>query len=209
VIDLEGMAIVDTIVAVEGPYGVAVSHNGRAVHVASPGSKRLVRVELDTGHETHYSLGRAPYGVAAGGGLFYWTLALEDSVLVTDRFFMEYTEIRDINFPTGVAVAPDKSLLYATNYFAGTVSVVDLARETVTATVPVGPDPYGVALSHQGNRLYVAHFGSDLVSVIDTSKLTVTDTIPVASPRGIAVNYDGTRLYVTNFFADSVTVIEL
>jgi YVTN family beta-propeller protein len=143
------------------------------------------------------------------GARVYLTLALQDSVLVTDHFAMEnFAEIHGITFPTGVAVAPDESLLYATDYFAGKVSVVDLAQKTVTATIPVGPDPYGAALSPYGDRLYVAHFGSD--SVIDTTNLTVICTIPVPDgPRGVAVNHGGTRLYVTNFFADSVTVIEL
>jgi YVTN family beta-propeller protein len=211
VIDVEGMAIVETIDAVEGPYGVAANPSGHGLHVAGPGFKRLVYIDFDSG-PTQINLHRAPYGVAVSpdGGRVYLTLALEDSVLVTDQFGMEeFAEIRGIDFPTGVAVAPDESLLYVTHYFAGKVSVVDLAQKAVTATISVGPNSYGAALSPYGERLYVAHFGSDSVSVIDTTKLTVTDTIPAASPRGVAVNHDATRLYVTNFFGDSVTVIEL
>ncbi|MFG2848959.1 beta-propeller fold lactonase family protein [Kitasatospora sp. NPDC048296] len=213
VIDIGRAIVVETIQAVEGPYGLAANPNGRVLHVAAPDSEMLVRIDILGGIPTHSGFGHAPYGVAVSpdGDRVYLTLALEDSVLVTDQFAKaRFSEIHGIAFPTGVAVTSDENLLYATNYFADTVSVVDIAGEKVIATVPVGQGPYGVALSPAGDRLYVAHFPFDSVSVIDTTDRTVTRTIPVSDgPRGVAVSPDGTRLYVTNFFADTVTVIEL
>lgn len=64
VIDVEGMAIVDTIDAIEGPYGVAANPDGHTLHVAGPSSKTLVHIDLDTGIPTQSGFGRAPYGLA-------------------------------------------------------------------------------------------------------------------------------------------------
>ncbi len=53
-----------------------------------------------------------------------------------------------------VAAAPSG---YITNSSDGTVSVLDIATNTVTATVPVGADPMGVAVCPDGARVYVAN----------------------------------------------------
>ena len=86
-----------------------------------------------------------------------------------------------------------------TNCESNTVSVIDTATNTVTATVPVGKCPMGVAVSPDGTKVYVANEGSNNVSVIDTATNTVTATVTVGkSPYGIAVTPDGTKVYVAN-----------
>ena len=68
--------------------------------------------------------------------------------------------------PYGVAVDPAAGTVYATNNYAGTVSVVDEATNTVTATVPVGSGPYGMAVDPAAHTAYVANSNSGTVSVI-------------------------------------------
>ena len=51
------------------------------------------------------------------------------------------------NSPEGIAITPDGSYAYVTNYGSGTVSVIDTSTNAVIATVTVGTDPYGVALN--------------------------------------------------------------
>jgi YVTN family beta-propeller protein len=60
-----------------------------------------------------------------------------------------------------------------------TVSVIDTATNTVTATIAVGSNPLGVAMTPDGSKAYVANAGSNTVSGIDTATNTVTATIPV------------------------------
>ncbi len=87
-----------------------------------------------------------------------------------------------------------------TNCNIDTVSVIDTATNTVTATVNVGNYPYGVAVSPDGKRVYVTNELSNNVSVIDTATNTVTDTVNVGNyPYGVAVSPDGKRVYVTNY----------
>jgi len=62
---------------------------------------------------------------------------------------------------------------------ANTVSVIDTATNTITATVPVGSTPRGVAITPSGTSAYAVNSLSNTVSVIDIATNTVTATIPV------------------------------
>lgn len=90
---------------------------------------------------------------------------------------------------------------YITNYNASTVSVIETATNTVTATIPVGRGPDGVAVTPGGAKAYIANQIDGTVSVIDTATNTVTATIPNTvggyRPDGIAVSPDGAKVYVT------------
>jgi YVTN family beta-propeller protein len=97
---------------------------------------------------------------------------------------------------------------YISNSGSNTVSVIDVATITVTATVTVGSFPVGVAVTPDGSRVYV---NNDIgtVSVIDTATNTVIGSpIPVGTdPHGIAITPDGSRAYVTNLADGNVSVI--
>ena len=69
---------------------------------------------------------------------------------------------------------------YVTNVFSNSVSVIDVATNTVVAIVPVGITPNGVAITPDGTSAYVANVRSASVSVIDVATNTVLDH----SPRG-------------------------
>ena len=51
----------------------------------------------------------------------------------------------------------------------------------MTATVPVGSQPFGVAVTPDGALVYVTNPGNNTISVIDTSTNTVIDTVTVGS----------------------------
>jgi YVTN family beta-propeller protein len=91
---------------------------------------------------------------------------------------------------------------------SNTVSVIDIATNTVVATIPVGAAPLGVAITPDGTRAYVTNFSSARVSVIDTTTNTVVAMIPMDNPDGIAITPDGTRAYVTRELDDVVSVID-
>jgi len=114
--------------------------------------------------------------------------------------------------PAGVAVNPTGTKVYVTNSGSNTVSIIDTATNTVTATVPAGNYPFGVAVTPDGTTVYVVNVGSGTASVIDTATNTVTDTVNVgegeSDPVWIAMDPKGTKVYVTNQVSNTVSVID-
>jgi YVTN family beta-propeller protein len=65
-----------------------------------------------------------------------------------------------------VAVDPAARTVYVADFGGGTVSVIDGATSTVTATVRVGSSPEGVAVDPGIHTAYVANDGGNSVSMI-------------------------------------------
>lgn len=89
---------------------------------------------------------------------------------------------------------------YIPNIGDNTVSVIDTATDTVTATVPLGAAPSGfVAVSPDSTKVYVANRTGG-VSVINAASNTVTGEITVGSAptNGVAFTPDGTKAYVAS-----------
>jgi YVTN family beta-propeller protein len=134
-------------------------------------------------------VGIAPVAVAAAHGFAYvanWGVAPLEG---------------EISAPTGLADNADKLAIDARGIAkAGTVSVVDLARGAVVATIPVGRHPTAVALDAKHGRLFVANANDDTVSVIDVRRRRVVRTLTVqpfaAKTDGVAptaLAYDAAR----------------
>ena len=89
----------------------------------------------------------------------------------------------------GVTVNPDGKAVYVSNGGDGTVSVIDVATNKVTKTIPVGKRPWNMAITPDGKKLYVANGRSNSVSVIDTAKLEKTTDINVGEmPWGVYIS---------------------
>jgi YVTN family beta-propeller protein len=116
--------------------------------------------------------------------------------------------------PSGVAINPDGTKVYVTNYYSNTVSVIDTSTNTVTATVDTGDCPNGITVSPDGKKVYVANGVSypsnkGTVSVIDSTTNTVTATVSIGSyPSDIAVTPDGKYVYMAEINNATVSVID-
>ena len=126
---------------------------------------------------------------------------------------------------------------FGSNNFAPvgqTVSVIDLATFTISATVTVGIQPSGLALTPDGKYLYVSNYntlylcgvtfppingnlpaftgltaGAGTVQIIDLSTNTVVDN-PIlvgSSPSNIAITPDGTKVLISNFTSGTLSVL--
>ena len=120
-------------------------------------------------------------------------------------------------FPYDLAVSPDESTGYVSNFGVDSISVFDLDTTEVIEEIAVGSHPEGLALSPSGNRLYVANSDADSISVIDTATLAVIDVWDLhdeqiltmgARPLAIEVSADGSRLYVACAGYNSLDVID-
>ena len=91
--------------------------------------------------------------------------------------------------PGGVAVDPGTRTVYVANIGDGTVSVIDEATNTVTATIGVGNGPNGIAADPTTHTLYVANGLGDDITIIDTASRKAIISIPVGRvPWGIVVD---------------------
>ena len=104
---------------------------------------------------------------------------------------------------------PAAGTVYVTDEFQSEVSVINVATDTVTATISVGR-PIGVAVDPAAGTVYVAGLDSrcqgECVSVIDAATNTVIDTIPGGLP-GVAVDPSTHTAYVTSSGDNAVLVI--
>jgi YVTN family beta-propeller protein len=98
-----------------------------------------------------------------------------------------------------VAVNPHTNKVYVAKFSSPTISVIDGATNTISATITVGAYPNGVVVNPSTNTIYVANSGAGTVSVINGSTNTVSATIPIGvNPFGIAVNPSTNRAYAAN-----------
>ncbi len=89
---------------------------------------------------------------------------------------------------------------------AGTLSVIDTATNTVTATIPADDYPNYPVVSPDGSAMFVSI--TEGLLVIDTAKNTATATIPVGQDSGPPVVLpDGSAVYLPTDF-ENVSVID-
>src|SRR5215469_12013059 len=112
--------------------------------------------------------------------------------------------------PRCVAVRPDDRFAFVTNAISATVSVVNLARNTVVKEIKVGTEPRGCALTANGSLLYVANHTEGTVSIIDTASLAVVGTVPVGGrPLAVAITDKGTGKGIGSISDDTVFVTKI
>lgn len=128
--------------------------------------------------------------------------------LLIPAFDRVLAEIPVGNDPRGVTFTADVTRALVTNRLDGTLSVVDVTTQTVSAVIPLGGAlPYGV-ITDNNRFAYVTLQGSDAVVVVDLDALSVTDIIPTPdAPAGLALW--GDFLYVTHFWSGELSLIYL
>ncbi len=91
---------------------------------------------------------------------------------------------------------------YITNSSTNDVSVIDVATNSIVATVHMDLGPAGVAVSPDGTRVYTTNMANNTVGVIDATTNTPITSIQVGTlPLGVAVHPAGTRVYVASLLA--------
>jgi YVTN family beta-propeller protein len=146
---------------------------------------------------------RADVGLlVAPDGRRVYVARADGAVVVIDAREMVYIDLIPVAAAVGhtaigqMALAPDGNHLYATtrNQDSGatSLSVVDVASKTVTATIDV--QARSLAVSPDGRHVYAARL--DDIAVIDTATNTIVASIS-AAPDGseMVVAPDGLRLY--------------
>lgn len=105
--------------------------------------------------------------------------------------------------------------VWVANHISDSVSVVDVAQQTVRATVQTCDEPYdlvfaGGAATGISERAYITCSQANTIQVVETSSLETVDSflIPVVEdPRAMVVSADKSRVYVAIFESSNATTL--
>ncbi len=112
--------------------------------------------------------------------------------------------------PKYVAVTPDGSKVLVTNWCTWDLSVIDTAKGTEVARIPLGGTyPRGIVVSPDSTTAYVALMGSDRVVTVDLATKKVRRfASPGDSPRHLVLSPDGATIYVTNNRSGTIAKVD-
>ena len=110
--------------------------------------------------------------------------------------------------PAHVAITPAGTRAFSTDQLSHTLSVIDLATNTRTTSIPLGNEAYNLLVSPDGTRLYVT-VNAGSVYVFNVATLAIVDSFtagPVAN--GLAFSPDGLLLYASSRDAGQVVIYD-
>ncbi|MFZ1997162.1 MAG: YncE family protein [Solirubrobacteraceae bacterium] len=183
--------------------------------VAAETADRVFVVNLSTGAVTgritirggpEYVDGLLDLAVASSPG------AGTVSVLSGPRWHVT-TVIHGFSSPHIVALSPDGDHAFVTDDPRGTLSVIRLTDDRVTATVPVGAGAHHLAASPDQRRVWVA-LGerAHTIVVVDTSDIDHPVIIgrfrPGFAAHDLAFSPDGRRVWITSSAGPDVSVFD-
>ena len=108
-----------------------------------------------------------------------------------------------------VVVAPATRRAFVTNIGSGSVSILDLAKNTLVANVPTGAGAEGIALTPDGKQVWVTNRAADTLSVLDAAEGKVVATVEAKGfPIRVKVTPDGRHALVSNARSGDVSVFD-
>lgn len=206
-----------------GPFGIAISPDGRSVYIAGYGSGKVYVVNA----VNDLPLTGPSYPINVGGNLTGLSITPDGLC----AYVANYTgnNVFAIGIPSasllatiavgggpyGVSANPDNSDIYVANQLGHSVSVIDRASNLITATFSLpasnNPQAFGQFVAPPPSVAYVPTNTTNSIPVFSTSAIANHDEqgyIATANnPQGAALSPDGALLYVTETNADSVKVV--
>jgi YVTN family beta-propeller protein len=228
---------VTSTIGVETPGRLAVSPDGSRVYVTADNLRQLSVIDTATNLVTAtINLGGSPGDIAVspdGTRGYVITRSTQNSddiwvaVINTDPDSAGYNSvinrIKVGGTPVGLAVSAGGSEIYVTQSRTRTVSTIEAATNTITATVGVGNFPVGIAAGSR--QIYVVNsyeftpYKAPTLSVVSTVTDSVVATINIAKDAGREIRGkgstwvaiapgDGGKIWVTNPLDNLVAVID-
>ncbi|HWB13119.1 MAG TPA: cytochrome c peroxidase [Pirellulales bacterium] len=114
--------------------------------------------------------------------------------------------------PVDLVLSPDEASLIVVNQSSDTVSLVDVAKNQVTAELACGHHPSAIAISADGRRVAVTATYSGTIDLFDLNegRLTAAGSIAVGfHPVGVAIAPDNRTAYVGLEAAAAVAIVDL
>ena len=179
--------------------------DGRAIDVVD-----LVDLRLADGFALDFA-SRPHLPLLCNDGRLYVGTELDESVSVFDPS----TGARVARLPTGrpqshmFVLAPDGARAYSTNVDTGTVSVIDVASETLVDVIEVAGKIQRISISPDGATVFTADQESPRLAAIDVTTRDISWIDLPSTGFGSAVTPDGATLVVALRWTNQFGVIDL
>ena len=110
--------------------------------------------------------------------------------------------------PISLAIR-NESEVWVLNHISDSISVVDLDRGVVSATIQGGDRPGDIVFAGQAQRAFVSSMTERCVYVIDTDSQETVSKISIAgnNPRSLAVSQDGEKVWVAIHHSGNQTTV--
>lgn len=109
-----------------------------------------------------------------------------------------------------VALGPDEDTAYVTNLGSGTVSILDLKKEQVAATVETGSGTEGVAVIPRAGEVWITNRSANSISVMDIASQKIIQRFNSAAfPIRAEVSNHQKWVAVSNARSSEVSIFEV
>lgn len=134
----------------------------------------------------------------------------QDCVTVIDvSTNLPVTTIFDASFsePYTITINAAGTKAYVTNSYGTTITIIDIATNTVTGTITGFNGPSGMVITPDGTTAYVNNYGAGNasgtamnVNIVNLLTNTITGSITVGlAPAAVAISPDGAYVYSINY----------
>ena len=165
--------VLGDVVALPAPgAGVAFNPNNGFVYVVIPARQSLIVIDPKPGSarivDEFLGMGKGTHSVAIDvqTNMAYVTNRDERSVSIVDLTKGTEQRLAVGNGPEGLGVDSQRRAIYVANNLDGTVSFIDADRQTVFATLIVGPAPKAAAVNPLTGQVYLPTFTDSQVRVV-------------------------------------------
>ena len=197
VVDTAVQRVIGVIPVGASPHGLRITPDGKQIWVANlkggtvsvidtEGRKQVAQIAAGNGP--------AQVGFTPDGRFGFVSLSAENKVAVIDPVSRKVIHrIAVGSIPIQLHATPDSALVLVANQGTPkkpgtTVSVIDVARMKVAATIKTGAGAHGVVVDRDGRYAFVTNTYANTVSVIAIAERKVVATVPVGkSPNGISM----------------------
>ena len=127
------------------------------------------------------------------------------------------THIEVSDRPLGMVRSPDGkvwAVVTGSNFSPRTLHLIDVARKSVTQSIPIGDSFVGVAFDPGGRKLYIGGGHDDEIKFYEREdagafRQAASIRIPGSAPSGLALSSDAGTLYVALNLKHAVAVVDL
>lgn len=218
VLDLRTLSVKSTLKTCESPHDTRVSRDGRTLWVACARSKSIMEIDAVTGAD------RKTWDLKLDGGWFVEVTPDERKLFVPHLEAKAFTmvdrrnnQVRTLfsgNTIFGVAVAPGGKEVWVSDADENKLSIVDVAKGTVTATISLGaakkdqPNFSRLRFTPDGKRVVVV--SDSQFFIVDADRRSIVSTIAMPHPgKVVTVSGDNRHAFVSHPGADSISIINL